>query len=147
MSGTVSAPRATRGLAPRRSSLLYSVLVGLCALAVVLQGLWAGIFLEHDGQRDDAAGWIDVHARGGEIALALAVLATIVAVVMLRSRRDLWIGSALLVVLLGGEAYLGEAIRDDGRDVLTAVHVPLALVIVALVVWLSLRSKDPVRES
>jgi hypothetical protein len=50
-------------------------------------------------------------------------------------------------VLLGGEAYLGGAIRDDGRDVLTAVHVPLALVIVALVVWLSLRARDPVRES
>jgi hypothetical protein len=28
---------------------------------VLLQGLWAGIFLQHDGQRDAASGWIDVH--------------------------------------------------------------------------------------
>lgn len=45
--------------------------------AVLLQGVWAGIFLEHDGERDAASSWIDVHARGGDIALAL--LATIVA--------------------------------------------------------------------
>ena len=147
MNETVTAPRAARGRAPRRGSILYNVLIGLCALAVLLQGLWAGIFLEHDGQRDDAAGWIDVHARGGETALVLAVLATIVAVVWLRARRDLWIGSAILVVLLAVEAYLGGAIRDDGRDVLTAVHVPLALVIMALVVWLPLRSRLSARAS
>jgi uncharacterized membrane protein len=144
MSETVTASRSARRRATRGSTL-YNVLISLCALAVLLQGLWAGIFLEHDGRRDDAAGWIDVHARGGEIALALAVLAAIVAVVRLRSRRDLWIGSVILVVLLAVEAYLGGAIRDDGRDVLTAAHVPLALIIMALVVWLPVRSGHPAR--
>jgi hypothetical protein len=97
-------------------SRLYDVLIGLCALAVLLQGLWAGIFLEHDGRRDAASGWLDVHARGGEIALALALL-------------------------LALESWLGGAIRDDGRDTLTAVHVPLAMAIMALVVWLPLRAR------
>jgi hypothetical protein len=116
-------------------------LIGLSGLAVLLQGLWAGIFLEHDGERDAASGWIDVHARGGEIALALAALATIVAFLRLRARRDLWIGCAVLVALLSVEAYLGGAIRDDDKDTLTSVHVPLAMAIMALAVWLLLRAR------
>jgi heme A synthase len=119
----------------------------LCALAVLLQGLWAGIFLEHDGARDAAGNWIDVHARGGEVALVLAVLATAVAFWQLRARRDLWLGSAVLVVLLAFEAWLGGAIRDDGKDTLTAVHVPLAMAIMALVVWLPLRARRRPAES
>jgi len=128
-------------------SRLYGVLIGLCALAVLLQGLWAGIFLEHDGARDDAGGWIDVHARGGEVALALAVLATVVAVWKLRSRRELVVGSVVLVLLLALESWLGGAIRDDGQDALTAVHVPLAMAIMALVVWLPLRARQARRVS
>jgi uncharacterized membrane protein len=108
---------------------------------VLLQGLWAGIFLEHDGHRDAASSWIDVHARGGEVALVLAVLATVVAFWKLRGRRDLWIGSAALIVLLALESWLGGAIRDDGQDTLTAVHVPLAMAITGLVVWLPFRAR------
>jgi len=120
---------------------LFSALTGLAALAVLLQGLWAGIFLEHDGRRDDASGWIDVHARGGEIALVLAVLAAAVALWRHRARRDLWIGSLVLVVLLVLESYLGGLIRDDGKDTLTAVHVPLAMAIMAVSVWIPLRAR------
>jgi hypothetical protein len=120
---------------------LFSALTGLSALAVLLQGLWAGLFLEHDGRRDDASGWIDVHARGGEAALVLAVAATIFALWRLRPRRDLWIGGLVLVVLLAFESYLGGLIRDDGKDTLTAVHVPLALAIMAVAVWLPLRAR------
>jgi hypothetical protein len=138
MSETTNPSRARRR-APR-SIILYNVLVGLCAVAVLLQGLWAGLFLEHDGQRDQAAGWIDVHARCGEIALVLAVLATVVALARLRVRRDLLTGSIVLVVLLVVESYVGGLIVDDGRDTLTALHVPLALAIMALVVWLSVRA-------
>jgi heme A synthase len=114
--------------------------VGLCAVAVLLQGLWAGIFLRFDGKRDDSSQWIDVHARGGEIALVLAVLATVWAFWRLRSRTDLWVGGLALVVLLAAEAYIGGLIRDNGKDTLTAVHVPLAMAIMALVVWLPTRA-------
>jgi hypothetical protein len=120
---------------------LFSALTGLAALAVLLQGLWAGIFLEHDGRRDDASGWIDVHARGGEAALVLAVAATAVALWRHRARKDLWVGSLVLVVLLVLESYLGGLIRDDGKDTLTAVHVPLAMAIMAVSVWLPLRAR------
>jgi hypothetical protein len=129
----------TRGQTTGRGagrSILVEVLIGLSALTILLQGLWAGIFLEHDGQRDAASGWIDVHARGAEIGLGLAALATIVASLRLRARRDLWIGGAVLVALLAVEGYLGGAIRDDSKDGLTIVHVPLAMGIMALAVWL-----------
>jgi hypothetical protein len=122
-------------------SPVFSALIGLAALAVLLQGLWAGIFLAHDGKRDDAGGWIDVHARGADVAIVLALAATIYAFVKLRPRRDLWIGGIVLIVLLILESYLGGLIRDDSRDNLTAVHVPLAMAIMGLVVWLPLRAR------
>lgn len=135
-------PTRTDAEAPRAGrSVLFQALIGLCALAVLLQGLWAGIFLEHDGRRGAASGWIDVHARGGEVALVLAVLATVAAFWKLRGRPEVWIGSAALVVLLVVESWLGGAIRDDGRDTLTAVHVPLGMAIMALVVWLPVRAR------
>jgi hypothetical protein len=119
---------------------VFGGLTGLTALAVLLQGLWAGLFLEHDGQRDAAGGWIAVHARGGEVAIVLAVLATVWAAVRLRARRDLVLGALALVVALTVEAYVGGLIVDDGRDALTPVHVPLALLIMGLAVWLPFRT-------
>jgi hypothetical protein len=132
----VSRPTRTRSTA-------FSILVGLAALAVLLQGLWAGIFLEHDGARDAAGSWIEVHATGGEVAIALAALATVAGFVQLRERRDLWVGSLVLTALLVLEAYLGGLIRDDGVDSLTAVHIPLAMALMALAVWLPLRASPP----
>jgi hypothetical protein len=139
----VETSTATRETASRGTArtTLFSALTGLASLAILLQGLWAGIFLEHDGQRDQAGGWIDVHARGGEVALVLAAAATAVALWRHRTRRDLWIGSLALVVLLVLEAYLGGLIRDDSKDALTAVHLPLAMAIMAVSVWLPLRAR------
>jgi heme A synthase len=103
---------------------VYSALTGLAALAVLLQGLWAGI----------------VHAHGGEVAILLALLATVWALARLRGRRDLVLGAIALTVLLVLEAYIGGLIRDDEKDSLTAVHVPLAMLLMALVVWLTFRA-------
>jgi lipopolysaccharide export LptBFGC system permease protein LptF len=119
---------------------LYRVLSGLTSLAVILQGLWAGIFLEHDGERDASSSWIEVHARGADVAVVLALLATVAAFVRLRSRRDLWLGSGLLTALLVVESYIGGLIRDDGKHTLTAVHVPLAMAVLALAIWLPVRA-------
>jgi uncharacterized membrane protein len=121
-------------------STLFSVVTGLAALAILLQGLWAGIFLQHDGARDAASSWIDAHAIGGYVAIALAALATVLGFVQLRARRDLWVGSLVLTVLLVIEAYLGGLIRDSGQDTLTAVHVPFAMAIMALAASLLVRA-------
>jgi hypothetical protein len=123
-----------------RGSRAFTVLIGLSALAVLLQGLWAGIFLEHDGHRDSAGSWIDVHARGADIAIVLAAIATVTAFFRLRDRIDLWLGGAVFTALLLLESYLGGLIRDQGKDVLTIVHVPLAMALMAFAVWLPLRA-------
>ena len=118
----------------------YSVLMGIAALAVLLQGLWAGVFLEHDGERDAAGTWIEVHARGGEIALGFAALATLYAMWRHRSRSDLWVGGLVFTALLVLESYIGGLIVDQSKDTLTAIHVPLAMAIMGLAVWLPLRA-------
>ena len=140
MSTETQSRPASPAVAAQRSPV-FSALIGLCALAVLLQGVWAGIFLEHDGKRDASASWIDVHARGADVAILLAVAATVWALVKLRSRKDLWIGSGLLTVLLVVESYIGGLIRDQSKDTLTAVHVPLAMALMGLVVWLPLRAR------
>lgn len=133
--------RPTELAAPARNKA-YSALIGVTTLLILLQGLWAGIFLQHDGQRDAAQSWIDVHARGADLSIVLAAAATAVAFWKLRQRRDLWIGTGVLTVALVLESYIGGLIVDASKDVLTAVHVPLAMVLVGLAVWLPLRARQ-----
>ena len=118
--------------------LIYQVLIGLAALGVLLQGLWAGIFLEGEHRPDK---WVNVHARGAEVTIGITVVAFVAAVIWLRHRRDLLIGTAVLAVVLVVEAYLGGRITDEGNDTLTAVHVPLAMVLMGLAIWLPLRAR------
>lgn len=123
---------ATRRAVPA----LYSALIGLAALAVLLQGLWAGLFLQKEGERDES--WVNVHARGADVAILLAALATVVAFVKLRERKDLLLGSAALTVLLLVESYIGGIVGEHGGW--AAVHVPLAMALMGLVVWLPFRA-------
>jgi hypothetical protein len=129
-----TAGRAGRVLRPGHP--LYRTLIGLALVGVLLQGLWAGLFV-HEG-RDYQENWVEVHALDGEVTIALAALATVAAFVFLRHRKDLVIGSLVLTVLLVVEAYIGG--RIGGTAELTAVHFPLALALMALAVWLSVRA-------
>lgn len=142
MSSTKTRPATSpTGTVPSSAYAVFGALTGLTALLVLLQGLWAGLFLRYDGQRDKADNWISVHALGANVALGLAVLAAVWAFWKLRSRRDLVGGSVVLVLLLGLEGYLGGLIVDSGKDWLTAVHVPLAMALMAVSVWLPLRAR------
>jgi hypothetical protein len=115
----------------------WSALVGLTTLGVLLQGLWAGLFLRRGaGGRDT---WVSIHQHSGETTVLLALLATIAAVIWLRDRRDLLIPTALLFVLLVVELVLGYTIEDSSNAV--AVHVPLALLIMGLAVWLPVAAR------
>lgn len=117
----------------------FSILVGLTSLVVLLQGLWAGIFLDHPGRVPSGTA-LDLHSAGGSLATLLALAAVVVASLRLRARRDLWFGSIALFVLLAVEVMLGQLIHDSHKNALTAVHVPLAMVLMGLCVWLPLRS-------
>lgn len=123
-------------------STVFAILTGVTSVVVLLQAVWAGIFLEHDGERDSAASWVHVHARGAEIAIVLALLTTVFAFVRMRPRKDLWIGSLVLTLLLVLESYIGGLIVDASKDTLTAVHIPLGMAIMALVVWIPLRARQ-----
>jgi hypothetical protein len=139
---TTDTRRTTTPPAPPASAYaVFGALTGLAALVILLQGLWAGLFLRYDGKRDESESWINLHGLGAYVALVLGLLAVVWVVWKLRSRRDLVAGSVVLLVLLVAEAALGGLIADSGKDALTAVHVPLAMALMGLSVWLPLRAR------
>ena len=121
----------------RERDTLFSALVGLTALVILLQGVWAGLFIRRGESYDGT--WVTVHARGAEVAVALALAAAVVAFWRLRSRRDLVVGSIALVVLLAVEAYVGGEVFDHPG--LQVLHFPLALALMGLAVWLPFRAR------
>ena len=117
---------------------LYSGLLGIAGLVIIGQGLWAGLFVrEGEGYEEK---WVEWHARGADLAIVLVLAATVVGAVKLRARKDLWGGSLVLLVLLAVEAYLGGRSADNGDQDLTTVHIPLAMAIVAVAVFVATRA-------
>lgn len=119
----------------------FAALVGVASLAVLLQGLWAGLFMSTPDTDPEKTPWLEVHSWCGKAAIGFALLATVWAFLKLRERTDLTFGALALTVLLILEAYLGGLIVDEGRDVMAAVHVPLAMALMGLAVWLPLRAR------
>ena len=109
--------------------------MGLATLAVFLQSVWAGMMIR-EGQ-DYNETWVNIHDWGARSALVLSLAAAIVALLRLRSRRDLVIGAAALTVLIFLESYIGGIIGDHASAV--AVHIPLGFAILAVAVWLPSR--------
>jgi heme A synthase len=120
----------------RERSPLFSALVGLASLGVLLQGVWAGLFIREDQPFRD--NWVTVHSIDATVTGALALIAVIVAFVQLRHRRDLVVGSVVFLLLLILEMFLGGLI--GGTPGVAAVHIPLALLLMGLAVWLPLRA-------
>lgn len=129
---TTGAPAADA--TARRAHPAHSALVGLTSLGVLLQGLWAGLFL---GGSDDPGTWRDVHEYGADATVTIAALATIAAFVWLRHRIAVLVGTTLLFVLLVVEMLLGMAESSWA----IAVHVPLALILMGLAVWLPTQAR------
>ena len=121
----------------RRPHPVYSALVGLTSLGVLLQGLWAGLFLRRGaGGRDT---WVAVHQHAGETTVLLALLATVAALLWMRQRRDVLVGTAVFLVLLVIELVFGYTIERSPNVV--AVHVPLAMFIMGMAAWLPLTAR------
>lgn len=124
--------------APRtRDNAVFSALTGIASVLVLLQALWAGIFLREG--KDNNETWVKVHARGADLAIVIAIVAAVFVVFKLRDRRDLVIGSSAFAVLLMLEAFLGGLIGNNPG--VQAVHFPLAMALMALSVWLPLRAR------
>ncbi len=118
---------------PRKA---YLSLIGLAALVILFQAVWAGLFIQ-EGQEYSAT-WVEVHARGADVAIALSVIAAVLAFVKLRARADLWIGAAVMAVVLVVEAYIGGIVGDHPG--ITVVHFPLGMALMALAVYLPMRA-------
>ena len=125
----------------RGADTLFGALVGLTSVAILLQGVWAGIFIR-SGKANDAT-WVTVHDWGARTAILLALLAVLVAFARLRRHRDLIIGATALLVLLLVEAFLGGLIVDS--PAVEAVHFPLAMALLGLSVWLPMRARSSLR--
>lgn len=120
-----------------KRSPLFASLVGIVALIVLFQAVWAGIFVREG--KDYNATWVQVHSRGADLAILLTVVAAVVVFVKLRDRRDLLVGSIALAVVLVLESYIGGLI--GASPWVTAIHFPLAMAIMGLCVWLPLRAR------
>lgn len=136
---TSSTPaNSSAATAPTRT---FAALVGVASLAVLLQGLWAGLFMSTPDTDPEKTPWLEVHSWCGKAAIGFALLATVWAFLKLCERTALTFGALALTVLLILEAYLGGLIVDEGKDVMAAVHVPLAMALMGLAVWLPLRAR------
>ena len=116
--------------------LLFSALIGVAALAILFQSVWAGMIIPEGEDHHDT--WVKVHDWGSRTAFVLALVATIVAIVRLRPRRDLIIGSAVLTEPIFVESYIGGVIGDHAGSV--AVHIPLGVALFGLALWLPMRT-------
>jgi hypothetical protein len=117
---------------------LIRVLTWIVVADIVLQGLWAGVFLQHDWRGGESAVWVDIHARAGELTILAAGAATLLAYRRMPDLRATYRAFAALTALLVLEAFLGGLIRDHHVWWLTAIHIPLAMVLVWLSVELAL---------
>jgi hypothetical protein len=143
--GTLSDTRTeptTRSERSTRPDPVYASLIGLTSLVILFQGLWAGLFIR-EGQDFDATSsqsqWLEVHDWGARTAIVLALVSLVVALVRLRSHTDVVAGTAALVALLMAEAWLGGEIGEHPDW--PALHIPLAMALVALSVWLPVRAR------
>jgi hypothetical protein len=116
----------------------YTALIGLVSLAILLQGVFAGVFVEPGHH----PGWLNAHDINADVALGLSIVAAAYAIVLLRdAARSLVVGAIVLVALLIALVVIGHAITGSGNDGLTPVHIPLALIAFGLTIWLSVRAR------
>ena len=111
-------------------------LFAAATLLIVLQGLWAGLFIG----KDDADVWVSVHARGAEASIVAAGVATVLAGWKLGSHRAIWVGGLILTALLAIISFVGGLITDRHMDSLIPVHVPLAMASLLVGTWLVVRT-------
>jgi hypothetical protein len=121
-----------------RERRTFAVLAGLTSLSILLQGIFAGVFIEPGVH----SGWLNAHNVNADIATALGVLTAVYAGILgSRIGRAIVTGSAVLALLLIAQTAIGHAIAGSGDNSLTAVHVPLALLAFGLTIWLSARAR------
>lgn len=120
------------------ASPVFAALTGLMSLAILVQGFLAGEFIN----RDHRHGWITAHDVNSTVLQVLALITMIYAIVRFRrSAKDLMGASILLFVLILAQSFVGHAVTDNSHDALLAIHIPLALLIFGMTIWLSITAR------
>jgi hypothetical protein len=137
MTASTSAPAPT-GLR------VFNMLVGLTSLGILLQAITAGEFVSQHGRHP----WIAAHNIIATITIVVALATMIVGIVAVRRVDALlnWLAIALFVLLVV-QTVLGHLITDSHADGLIGVHVPVAVLVFGLAVWLSIRGAAVRRRS
>ena len=133
---TAAAQTAAPSTAAPRGLRLFNALVGVTTLGIFLQAITAGEFVSER----DRDGWIAVHNIIANVTIVVALVTAVIGLVLVRAtdRVLAWSGLVLLVLLLV-QTVLGHLITEGKADGWIGVHVPLAFVIVAGAVWMSIR--------
>jgi len=124
----------TRGHASAGAVRAFSILNGLTLLGVLLQAVWAGEFIGRHGGRQD---WVTVHEIGGFVVVVLALATAVAAVALRRASSAVMFGALGLLVLIVVQTGLGEAITKSDANELIAAHIPIAVLVFGLGVYLS----------
>lgn len=112
---------------------IFSILNGLTLLGVLLQAVWAGEFIDRHGRHN----WVTVHEIGAFVVVVLALATAVAAIALRRASSALTFGALGLFVLIVVQTGLGEAItKGDANELITA-HIPIAVLIFGLGVFLS----------
>jgi lipopolysaccharide export LptBFGC system permease protein LptF len=144
MDAMTTAAQTPASTAAPRGLRVFNALIGVTTLGIFLQAITAGEFVsqEHRG------GWIAAHSVIANVTILVALATAVVGLVLVHATDKVLAWSSLaLFVLLILQTVLGHLITEGEADGWIGVHVPLAFVIVALAVWLSVRGAQVRRRS
>lgn len=112
----------------------FAPLAGVTSLLILCQAVTAGQFIADE----KAELQLEVHSMVGYLTVLAAVATAVVAAIAFRrsSPALLW-GSVALAVMTAGQLVIGKLITDAEQDGWIGVHVPLALLVFGVTIWLA----------
>jgi hypothetical protein len=117
---------------------LFAAVIGLTSLAILAEAVLAGAFL---GKRTGRHTLVDSHGMLANLTVLLAVISVVAAWRLAKLRRGpLLVGSIVLLVLIVIQTVVGHIISDGHHPGWIVVHVPVAMLVFGLTVWLSVQA-------
>jgi heme A synthase len=95
--------------------------------------VWAGEFIG----RSNKAGWLSAHEMTAYAVGVLALATAVLAATKLRRNTAVVVGSVVQFVIVLALIGIGEVIASSYSAVLVGVHVPLAVLVFGLGIYLS----------
>ena len=112
----------------------FAPLAGATSLFILCQAATAGQFIADE----QAKVQLEVHSMVGYLTVLAALATAAVAILVFRRTAPalLW-GSVALAVMTALQLVIGKLITDGEQDGWIPVHVPLAVLIFGLTIWLA----------